>query len=231
MAFIWNDSPTEKFKLPSGNEIELGEIDIPALIMSTDNAVIPNDLLLQISTSISGQKPDRVLTCQSATRLPSKGEPVTQDIVGNNIRGKVVDVQGDIEQFTVRVSMVTSGTFEAGKEIRFGGSSVATLVEEKEYRWSIGGGDPLKARDELPELGNFISMIARAAAKMPKLVTEVQDPETELDIKRVSFNDRLAIFYRVMPQEVRPAATFPEKPAPGVAAAPDVQGVSPQPGG
>jgi len=225
MAFIWHDDPTTKLPLSNDNAIEVRTVDLVALVMSSDNEAIPNGLLEQISASLSGQSPDMELTCHSGVRLPIRGEPCIQ----GSIRAKVVDVTGDEAAFTVRVSMLSGGTFKPG-EIRFGGMSNAMLESAREYQWRIGGGDADQARKELPQLGSFIDLVVRAASVSPKLVKEVVDPETELDIKRVKQIDKMTIFNWAMPREVRPAGTFPQEPAASVAPALDVQGIPPESG-
>lgn len=224
MAIHWVDDPTEKLALSSGNTIEVRAVDIMSLVMSADNDAIPNGLLEQISAQLSGQSPDQELTCHSGLRLPGRGEPITQGL----IRGKVVDVTGTEESFTARVSMVAGTRFTPG-EIRFGGNSVAMLESARDYQWRIGGGDAEKARKELPELGNFIDLIVRAASVSPKLVKEVIDPETEVAISRVKQADKMLIFNWAMPREVRPAGTFPQEPTASLAPAPDLQAVQPEP--
>jgi hypothetical protein len=225
MAFHWIEDPTTELILPSANKIQVRQVDMMALVMSADNEAIPNGLLEQISSQMSGQQPDIELECHSGVRLPSRGEPAMQGV----LRGKVVDVTGNEERFTVRVSMASSGKFTPG-EIRFGGNSVATLESVQDYQWRIGGGDAEQARRELPQLGNFINLIVRAASVSPKLVKEVTEPETQWPVDRVTQADKMMIFNWAMPREVRPAGTFPQKPAAGVAVTPDVQGVSPEPG-
>lgn len=223
MAFNWNDDPTEKLLLSNNNSMEVRPIDMMALVMSSDNQDIPNGLLEQISAQLSGQAPDQELVCHSGLRLPMRGEPAMQ----KSLRGNVVDVTGDEEHFTVRVSVPSGIPFQPG-EIRFGGMSMATVESVNQWQWRIGAGDAERARQELPELGGFIDLIVRAASVMPKVVKEVVDPETEIDIKRVKQADKMVIFNWAMPHEVRPAGTFPEEPAAGVAAAPDVQTVQPE---
>jgi len=225
MAFNWNDDPTEKLLLSNNNSMEVRPIDMMALVMSSDNQDIPNGLLEQISAQLSGQAPDQELVCHSGLRLPMRGEPAMQ----KSLRGNVVDVTGDEEHFTVRVSVPSGIPFQPG-EIRFGGMSMATVESVNQWQWRIGAGDAERARQELPELGGFIDLIVRAASVMPKVVKEVVDPETEIDIKRVKQADKMVIFNWAMPHEVRPAGTFPEEPAAGVAAAPDVQGIQPESG-
>jgi len=226
MAFIWHDDPTTKLDLSKGNSIEVAEVDMLALVMSADNEDIPNGLLEQISAQLSGQAPDQEIVCHSGVRLPMRGEPVVQ----GKVRGTVVDVSGTEEQFTARVSIPSGAALEAGKEIRFGGNSVAMLESVRPWTWRIGGGDANKAREELPQMGNFINLIVRAASRMPKVVNEVTDPETEISIKRLKSADKMIIFNWAMPREVRPAGTFPQESAASVAAASDVQGVQPESG-
>lgn len=220
MAFIWNDDPTTTLELSNKNSMQVREVDMMALVMSSDNQDIPNGLLEQISAQLSGAAPDQELVCHSGLRLPIRGEPVMQ----GSLRGSVVDVTGDEEHFTVRVSVPSGVQFKPG-EVRFGGMSVATIESVRDWQWRIGAGDADRARRELPELGGFIDLIVRTASVMPKAVKEVVDPETEIDIKRLKQADKMTIFNWAMPHEVRPAGTFPQKQAAGVAAAPDVQGI------
>ena len=221
MGFTWNDEKTTTLHLTNDNSIEVADVDLIGLVMSADNQDIPNDLLMQISAQLSGQAPDQELVCHTGTRLPMRGEPVVQGAV----RGNVVDVTGTVERFTVRVSIPSGTPLQAGKEIRFGGNSVAMLESVKPWAWQPGGGDIDKARKELPEFGNFMNLIVRAASRMPKIVKEVSDPDTEISINRVNSTDKMIIFKWAMPHEVRPAGTFPQEPSAGVAAAPDVQGI------
>lgn len=226
MAFTWIEDPTTEVSLPSGNTIKLRTVDMMALVMSAENAAIPNGLLEQISGQLSGQAPDQELVCHSgAPRLPNRGEPCSQ----GQLRGTVIDVTGTEEAFTIRVSVPSGQPFKAG-EIRFGGICNATVQSVSQWAWRIGGGDAEKARKELPELGNFINLIVRAASVEPKLVNEVLDADTEWPIAKVSQADKMVIFNWAMPREVRPAGTFPEGPTAGVAAAPDLQGIQPESG-
>lgn len=221
MAFIWNDEPTETLQLSNNNSIQVAPVDIMGLVLSSENGDIPNGLLEQLSAQLSGQAPDQELVCHSGVRLPIRGEPVIQ----GTIRGSVVDVTGNEEHFTVRVSVPTGVAFQADKEVRFGGISVAMVESVKPWAWRIGGGDVEQARKDLPELGNFIDLIVRAASVLPKVVKEVIDPETEISIKRLKQIDKMTIFNWAMPREVRPAGTFPQEPAAGVVITPDVQGI------
>src|SRR5689334_808023 len=159
MPINWIEEPTTEVKLPSGNVMQARVVDMVALVMSADNEAIPNGLLEQISTQLSGQSPDVELECHSATRLPNRNEPCQQ----GTLRGKVVDVTGTKECFTARVSMVSARQFAPG-EIRFGGNCVAMLESARPYAWRIGGGDAEQARKELPQLGSFISLVARSAS-------------------------------------------------------------------
>ncbi len=211
--------------LPSGNTVKVKPVDLMGLIMSGDNASIPNGLLDQLSAQLSGQAPDRELVCVDGYQLPQPGEPCEQGA----IRGTVVSATGTVDRFTVRVSMISAGTIQPG-EVRFGGMNMAKVRESRQWTWRLGDGDPQKAREELPQMGALIELIVRAAVVEPRLVVEVNDPETELAIQRVSSVDRMAIFQWAMPTEVRPAGSFPAKPAAGVAAASDVQNVSSEPG-
>ena len=225
MAYLWHDDPTETLVLSNNNSIQVAPIDLMGLVMSSDNKDIPNGLLEQISAQLSGQAPDQELTCNSGLRLPVRGEPVSQ----STVRGSVVDVTGTEEQFTVRVAIPSGLPIKPG-EIRFGGISVAMVESVREWSWRIGGGDADKARRDLPELGGFIDLIVRAASVLPKVVKEVTDPETELDIKRLKQADKMVIFNWAMPHEVRPAGMFPQEPAAGVVITSDLQGISPEPG-
>lgn len=222
MAFTWIDEPTEVLSLPSGNKITAKSVDLLGLIFSAENDSVPNGLLEQLSAQLSGQAVDRELLCVKGYRIPQPGEPVEQ----GQVRGTVVSATGVNEQFTVRVSMITTGEFKTG-ELRFGGMNVAMLEENREWGWRIGNGDVEQARKELPQMGAFIEMICRAAAVMPKLVKEVTDPETEMAISRMGAKDRMALFQWAMPREVRPASMFPQEQAAGLASTSDVQAVPP----
>jgi len=219
MAFIWNDDPVEVLQLTNNNTIQVSAVDIQALVMSADNKAIPNGLLEQLSAQLNGQAPDQEINCHSGVRLPMRGEPVVQ----GTVRGTVVDVSGTEERFTARVSVPSGAALQAGKEIRFGGNSVAMLESVRPWTFRIGGGDAEKLRQDLPEYGEFINLVVRSASRMPKVVNEVTDPETEIDIKRLKLVDKMIILNWAMPREVRPAGTFPQEPATSVAAAPDVQ--------
>lgn len=227
MAFIWNDDPVEVLQLSNNNTIQVAAVDIQALVMSADNKSIPNGLLEQLSAQLNGQAPDQELVCHSGVDLPLRGDPVLQGAV----RGHVVDVSGDKEHFTVRVSVPSGVAFQAGKEVRFGGIRVAMVEAVRPWVYRIGGGDAEKLRQDLPEYGEFINLVVRSASWMPKVVNEVTDPETEIDIKRLKLVDKMIILNWAMPREVRPAGTFPQEPAAGVAAAPDMQVVQPEPSG
>ena len=225
MAYQWNDDPTEILTLSNDNQVEVRQVDLPGLVMSAGNEDIPNGLLEQVSANLSGQAPDLMLTCHSGVKLPERHEPVTQGLV----RARVVDVMGDKENFTVRVALLAGKTFTPG-EIRFGGINMATLASVDDYAWRLGDGDPDKAREQMPKVLKFIELIVRAASVKPKFVVEVTDPETEVALSRLKLEDKMKIFNWAMPREVRPAGTFPQRPAAGVAAAPDVQGLQPESG-
>lgn len=225
MAFHWNDDPTETLELSNKNSIQVQSIDLIGLAMCSDNQDIPNGMLEQLSAQLNGQAPDQELTCHSGLRLPIRGEPVMQ----GNLRGSVVDVTGTEERFTVRVSVPSGTPFKAG-EVRFGGMSVAMIESIREWQWRLDTDNIEQARLGLAEFGNFLNLIVRAASVMPKVVNEVVDPETEIDINRLKQVDKMIIFKWAMPREVRPAAMFPEEPAASLAAAPDVQGIQPESG-
>lgn len=225
MTFAWIEDPIEVLKLPSGNTVKAKLVDLTGLVMSSENESIPNGLLEQLSAQLSGQAVDRELVCAKGYRMPQPGEPCEQD----QVRGTVVSAQGTPEGFTVRVSMISTGSFQPG-ELRFGGMNMAMLEENREWSWRVGGGDIEQARKELPQMGAFIEMVARAALVEPRLVKVVNDPTTELAADRMKFDDKLYIFGWAMPREVRPAGMFPEKSPAGLAPASDVQGVPSEPG-
>lgn len=215
----WIDPEVETLTLANGNTIDGRPVDMVALVMSAENKAIPNQLLQQISNSFTGATPDRELICQGANELPIRGEPVQQ----GDVRGRVVDVIGLPDSFVVKVAMIGGTAFQPGP-VRFGGIRNAMIERDQEAQWRPN-------LEELPQMGEFINLICRAWSVFPKLVNEVTDPQTQLLISRISQQDRLKIFNHAMPQEVRPAAMFPEGPAAGVAAAPDVQGIPAQSGG
>lgn len=225
MSYIWNDDPIETLELTNKNSIQVQAIDLIGLAMSNDNQDIPNGLLEQLSAQLNGQAPDQELTCHSGVRLPIRGEPVMQ----GTVRGSVVDVTGTEEHFTVRVSVPSGIPFKAG-EVRFGGISVAMVESVREWQWRLDTDNIEQARLGLTDFGKFMDLIVRAASVMPKIVNEVVDPETEIDIKRLKQVDKMIIFKWAMPREVRPAGTFPQEPSAGVAAAPDMQGVQSESG-
>lgn len=212
----WKKPPTHTLKLPSGNEIEVQQIELVGLVLSDDNADIPNSLLAQISNQFSGQSPDVELFCYGGLGLPGRGDPVEQD----ETRGQVVDVRGTAESFVITVSVIGGKGFTTGP-VRFGGMNQATIQAHQEARLK------LNSASDLAEFSSFVNLVARAASVYPKLVKEVKDPDTEILDTAVAIQDRMAIFYWAMPSEVHPAGAFPEEPAAGVAATSDVQGIQP----
>src|SRR5262249_13797049 len=153
----------------------------------------------EIAATFTGQVPDRELVCVKGYQLPIRGEPCSQ----GDVRGKVVDVTGVVENFTVRISMLSVGRFQPG-ELRFGGMNMAIIEAEREYHWHVSS-DIKQARKDIPQLGGFINTMVKAASVNPKLVDVVTDPETEWPISKVDQMDKMFIFSKVMPREVRPA--------------------------
>jgi hypothetical protein len=170
MTFTWIEDPVEELKLPSGNTIKVKQVDILDLVMGDQAGAIPDTLLQQVSDSFSGNAKDRELLCHSYTGedLPMKGEPVIQ----GQVRGRVVEVVGDRQQFRVTVSMLSGGIFKAG-EIRFGGIRLATVESESEARWRPAAAD-------MPKFGEFMRLIVKAASVEPKFVDEVTNPENPM---------------------------------------------------
>lgn len=225
MGYIWHDDPVETLELTNKNIIQVKAIDLIGLAMSSENQDMPNGLLEQLSAQLNGQAPDQELVCHSGLRLPMRGEPVVQ----GSLRGNVVDVTGNEEHFKVRVSVPSGVQFKPG-EVRFGGMSAATIENVKEWQWRIDNDSIEQARLGLATFGGFLDLIVRTASVMPKVVNEVADPETEIDIKRLKQIDKMIIFKWAMPHEVRPAGTFPQEPAAGVVITPDVQSVQSESG-
>lgn len=222
MPYSWIEPDTFEVSLPSGNVIKKAQlVDVMAIMMSADNQFVPNGLLIQVSDQISGKTPDVELTCTSGLKMPEKNEPVSQ----GNIRGTVVSSEGSLDRFKVRIAMVAGTNFALG-EVRFGGMNMAVVESIGRWQWRPGNGDATLARVEMPQLGSFINLIVKSGCVEPQVVDEVTDPETQIPISKLTQMDKLAIFMRCSPKEVRPAATFPVQPTASVASAPDVQSVS-----
>jgi len=209
----WAQPATIELTLPSGNVVEVRPIDLIGLMMSSENQSIPNGLLEQIGRQISGLAPDRELVCHSGLRLPDVGEPVSQ---GLN-RGLVVTAKGNEQYFVATVSMQAGDKFEVG-EIRFGGMNAAIVESERAKKWTLADEEGGDTAGVLRDMGAFIDLIARAAAVNPRWVTEVQNPDEEILISRVSKADRMFVFGWAMPSEVRPASTFPAESTASLAA-------------
>lgn len=220
----WKRAPVTTLTLPSGNQMDVRPVDMMSLVMSDNYTQIPNGLLEQISRQFNGSSADRELTCHSGMRLPDKGEPVQQGQGRDMVRGRVIDVRGEADLFTITVSLFSGKAFKVvegddfASTIRFGGANQAVLLADTEARWKPSATD-------FPQMGKFTKLIVCSAAVSPRLVETVTDPDTQLAYDDLTSDDRTFIFEWAMPSEVRPAEVFPQGQATGLPVTPDVQGI------